>query len=63
MPCYDNDLDDPYYGIVEETISKYKAKINKLTRLLCEAMQNIDDDSYVSKELKLWWKEHQRNRR
>lgn len=67
MPCSDN-RDDGFNYTKAMAKMEFQADLDKLTRMLCEAMGFIDyvleDDKYVeqfnpSKELVQWWKEHQ----
>lgn len=55
MPCYDSRSDPEYIR------SEFKADIDKLTRLLCEACTMLElgtDLKEGSSELRKWWEEH-----
>jgi hypothetical protein len=68
MPCRDYATDDIWmHGDTEKR--ELKERLDKVTRLLCFVMDNIDDhqgygtrlletDSDVQKELESWWEEH-----
>lgn len=60
MPC-------TYYTPEEEARiehqekQKLKAELDKVTRLLCEVMTEVENEYHpqFSKEIKDWWKDHQ----
>lgn len=59
MPCFDS-RSTYEYGKQES-----QAEINKLTRLLCEAMNKLEggyglDTVAISTELKKWWDNHKK---
>jgi len=62
MPCHDWGSGPPH-NYNEELL---QSKIDKLTRLLCEAGKMFEDfkafDEYFapSEELTIWWKEHRK---
>ena len=61
MPCMDDGRRD-YYDLVQAQ-AKAQAKIDKLTRLLCEVMGMIGDpkEGYpLSHEVLAWWEDHQK---
>jgi hypothetical protein len=63
MPCYDSRSSTDY--IETETRKESQAYVDKLTRMLCEAMKAVDRFSAdasrratLSYELNEWWKQH-----
>lgn len=53
MPCYDP----------EHNTSAYAEKIDKLTRMLCEAMRIVEGHEHrlkCSTELRDWWDNHKK---
>lgn len=61
MPCRDYGVDE-YYRNQEETVKKkmrpLNNKVQKLTKLLCEASKLIPKDEEKSKELSSWIIKH-----
>lgn len=54
MPCYDHDY--------PREINAIHTRIDKLTRMLCEAMDRLESlgADKLSNELEFWWIEHKR---
>lgn len=57
MPCYDSRTEPDY--VRAETKKEFQADLDKLTRMLCEAIEYVDDH-VMSKELLAWSQEHRR---
>jgi hypothetical protein len=62
MPCYDPRDHGDFGQGYDEGLKAQKEEIDKLTRLLCEAMHKvenyIDPVAVCSKELLRWWELH-----
>jgi len=59
MPCRDYMDDEP--GVPQETYNRTKARLNKVTKLLCDALKKIEGTSIETHvileggELAEWW--------
>lgn len=56
MPCRDDWMENE--SRVAATKENQK-KMDTLTAMLCEAMNNLSDDAPISGELAEWWRKHQ----
>jgi len=60
-PAEERDIADKKLVSTTRRMNRYKRELDKVTRLLCEIVGEIEGDGYTfNKEVTAWWEKHQK---